>query len=122
MPKNPEVDTWLNAYDNPMKPVVSAIRDLALAADPRITEAIKWQAPTFVYKGNIASFFPKAKKHASLMFHKGAEIPGSFPGLEGDGKEARTFKVADLGDLDARADELRSIFVAWCDMCDADAK
>ena len=27
----------------------------------------------------IASFFPKAKKHASLMFHKGAEIAGDFP-------------------------------------------
>jgi hypothetical protein len=119
MSKSPDVDAWLDAYDNPMKPVVSAIRDLALATDPRITEAIKWQAPTFVYKGNIASFFPKAKKHASLMFHKGADIPGSFPGLEGDGKEARTFKVADLDDLAAKSDELKSIFRAWCDMRDA---
>ncbi len=118
MTKTPEVDAWLDVYDNPMKPVVSAIRDLALAADPRITEAIKWQAPTFVYKGNIASFFPKAKKHASLMFHKGAEIPGSFPNLQGDGKEARTFKVSDLDDLAAKADELTAIFLAWCTMRD----
>ena len=40
MNRNPDVDRWLDAYDNPMKPVVSAIRDLALACDPRITEAI----------------------------------------------------------------------------------
>ena len=53
MMKNPDVDAWLEAYDNPMKPVVVAIRDLILAADPRVTEAIKWQAPTFIYKGNI---------------------------------------------------------------------
>ena len=118
MNRNPDVDRWLEGYDNPMKPVVSAIRDLALAADPRITEAIKWQAPTFIYKGNIASFFPKAKKHASLMFHKGAEIPGGFPNLEGDGKEARSFKVADLDELDTKAEELKSIFVAWCDLRD----
>lgn len=122
MTKSTEVDTWLETYDNPMKPVVSAIRDLALAADPRITEAIKWQAPTFVYKGNIACFFPKAKKHASLMFHKGAEIPGDFPGLEGDGKEARTFKVASLDDLEGKAEELKAIFVAWCDMRDGAEK
>ncbi len=61
MNKNPAVDTWLAAYDNPMKDVVSAVRDTILAADPRVTEAIKWQAPTFIYKGNIASFFPRPR-------------------------------------------------------------
>ena len=118
MNRNPDVDRWLESYDNPMKPVVTAIRELALACDPRITEAIKWQAPTFIYKGNIASFFPKAKKHASLMFHKGAEIPGGFPNLEGDGKEARSFKVASLEDLEAKSEELTAIFTAWCDLRD----
>lgn len=113
--KNPDVDAWLDAYDNPMKPVVAAMREMILAADPRVTEAIKWQAPTFVYKGNIASFFPKATKHASLMFHKGAEIPGTFPHLTGDGKEARSFKVMSLDDLSEKAAELTQIVVAWCD-------
>ena len=116
--RNPEVDKWFEAYDNPMKSVVAAIRDKVLASDSRIEEAIKWQAPTFIYKGNIASFFPRAKKHASLMFHKGAEIPGSFENLEGDGKEARSFKVKDLDDLNAKADELAAIFKAWCDWKD----
>ena len=119
MSRNSEVDQWLKVYDNPMKPVVSAMRDVIMDHDPRIEEAIKWQAPTFIYKGNIASFFPKSKKHASLMFHKGAEIPGAFPNLVGDGKEARSFKVADLADLDEKADELRAIVSAWCAMKDA---
>ena len=99
-----------------MKPVVSAIRERVLAALPEIDEAIKWQAPTFVYKGNIASFFPKAKKHASLMFHKGAEIPGDFPNLVGDGKEARSFKVESLEDLNAKEAELLAIFRAWVEL------
>ena len=114
-----DVDQWLAAYDNPMKPVVEAMRSVIMAADPRLTETIKWQAPTFVYKGNMASFFPKSKKHASLMFHKGAAIPGNFPHLEGDGKEARSFKVADLDDLAAKTAELQAICVAWCDQQDA---
>ena len=116
--KNPEVDAWLESYDNPMKPVVAAMRDLILEADHRISETIKWQAPTFVYKGNIASFFPKAKKHASLMFHKGAEIPGDFAYLEGDGKEARSLKIADFDDLAIKSEELRAIVRAWCDLKD----
>ena len=118
MNRNPQVDQWFERYDNPMKPVVAAIRELVLAHDARIEETIKWQAPTFMYKGNIASFFPKSRKHASLMFHKGAEIPGSFPNLVGDGKETRSFKVQDLDDLHKKADELTSIFTAWCEMRD----
>ncbi len=116
--KNPDVDAWLDAYDNPMKPVVAAMREAILDADDRVTEAIKWQAPTFIYKGNIASFFPKSRKHASLMFHKGAEITGTFPNLQGDGKEARSFKVADLQDLENKRDELTGIVKAWCDQKD----
>jgi uncharacterized protein YdhG (YjbR/CyaY superfamily) len=48
MPKNNDVDVWLEAYDNPMKPLVAAIRDRVMAALPELTEAVKWQAPTFV--------------------------------------------------------------------------
>jgi hypothetical protein len=46
------------------------------------------------------------------MFHKGATIPGAFPNLEGDGKEARTFRVKDLADLDAKEDGLISVLRA----------
>ena len=40
MNRNQDVDDWLKAYDNPMKPVISAIRELALVTDGRISEAI----------------------------------------------------------------------------------
>ena len=45
---NPEVDAWMVAYDNPQKDLVQAIRLVILETDDRITEAMKWQAPTFV--------------------------------------------------------------------------
>ncbi len=113
-----EVDGWFAGYDNPQKDLMQAVRRTILAADPRIGETVKWQAPTFTYKGNIASFFPKARAHVSLMFHKGALIPGQFAGLEGEGPEARTFKVASAAELDARAGELAAIVRAWCDWRD----
>ncbi len=113
-----EVDEWLEAYDNPMKEVVVAARAVILAADERMRECIKWQAPTFTYKGNLASFNPRSKSHASLMFHKGAMIPGNFPNLEGDGKEARSMKLESLEDLETKSSELGSIVRAWCDLQD----
>lgn len=113
--RSAEVDAWMARYDNPQKPVVEAVRQAILAADPRICEAIKWQAPTFVYKGNLASFFPKAKKHATLMFHTGASLAGDFPSLEGDGDTSRSMKFSDLDDVKAKTGELRGIVKAWCD-------
>ncbi len=119
MNRNGDVTNWLEAYDNPMKAVVSAMREVILGADDRVEECIKWQAPTFTYKGNIASFFPRSKKHASLMFHTGASIPGDWQFLEGDAKEGRSIKVKSLEDLEAKRAELAAIVRAWCDMKDA---
>lgn len=122
MAKQPEVEAWLAKYDNPMKPVVLAVREVILKADRRIDECIKWQAPTFFFNGNLASFNPRSKKHASLMFHTGAQIPGKHPKLEGTGSTARYMSFADLADVKAAKRELEAIVKAWCDWKAAAAK
>jgi hypothetical protein len=114
-----DVDAWMATYDNPMKPVVEAVRRIILKADTRIGETIKWQSPTFVYKGNLASFNPRSKAHASLLFHTGASIKGDFPSLEGGEAVARYMKFASKEDVKARAAELKRIVKAWCDQRDA---
>lgn len=115
MPKRPEVDAWFARYDNPKKDVVMRIRDIVLSADPRIDECIKWQAPTFMFEGNLASFFPKSKEHASLMFHTGAQIPGSHPRLEGGGGTSRVMKIASMAEADAARGDLERVVRAWCE-------
>ncbi|MEZ4372728.1 MAG: DUF1801 domain-containing protein [Polyangiaceae bacterium] len=118
MARAQEVETWFASYDNPMKPVVLAMRELILAADPRIGECIKWKSPTFEYRGNLASFNPRSKAHASLMFHTGAQIPGTFPSLEGTGEMARFLKVDSLEAIDGIRAELETIVRAWCNSRD----
>ena len=113
-----EVDEWFASYDNPQKEVLLLLRRMLLASDRRIGECIKWKSPTFTYKGNIASFNPRTKSHASLMFHTGAGIPGSFPHLEGSGDVARYLKVSDLEQAKQLQGELVAIFKAWCEMKD----
>jgi uncharacterized protein YdhG (YjbR/CyaY superfamily) len=118
--RNPEVDAWFERYENPMKPVVERIRAIVLKADRRVDECIKWQAPTFVYRGNLASFFPKSKQHASLMFHAGARIPGDHPRLEGDGETGRVLKIATVAEANAAKKDIERIVRAWCDWRDAE--
>lgn len=121
MPRSPNVDAWFAKYENPMKPVVQRVRELVLAADPRIDECIKWQAPTFTYLGNLASFFPKSKQHASLMFHLGAQIPGKHARLEGTGDVSRVLKLATVADANAAKADLTRLVRAWCDWREAEA-
>ena len=110
---DPDVDAWFERYDNPQKELVLAVREAILAADERVTEAVKWQAPTFVYAGNIASFYPKAKQHVSLMFHQGASLPDPAGLLEGEGDTSRVAKFADADDLAAKQDALQDLVRAW---------
>ena len=114
MNRNPEVDAWFEAYDNPQKEVVQAVREIILAADDRITECIKWKAPTFVFHGNIASFMPRAKQHASLMFHTGAKIPGKHAVLEGGGETARYINFHGADDVGKKRKGLEKVVAAWC--------
>jgi hypothetical protein len=110
-----EVDQWFAASEHPMKAVMSAVRDVILDADGRVTEAIKWKTPTFVYKGNIASFNPQAKAFVSLMFHRGAEIPGDHPILIGGGDTTRYSRFDDLAMVERSRGELSAVVRAWCD-------
>ena len=109
-----EVDAWFAELDHPLKEVMQRTRELILAADERVEESVKWKTPTFSYNGNIVSIQPRAKRFVSLMFHRGSEIPGEHPDLEGDAALVRTMKFADLADLEARGDALGAVIRAWC--------
>ena len=110
------VDAWFNATDHPRKDLMQAVRRAVLAADARVTETIKWKAPTFMFNGNIASINPQAKSHVSLMFHTGASIPGDFPSLQGGSGTAKYMRFEDEADCAAKSDELQSVIRAWCKM------
>ncbi len=111
--RNPEVDAWFESYENPQKDLVQAVREVILDADPRVTEAIKWKAPTFMYAGNIASFYPKSSKHVSLMFHAGASLPDPDGLLDGEGDTSRVARFDSAEDLSAKTPALHALIAAW---------
>jgi hypothetical protein len=113
MTSGPEVDAWFAERQHPLTDAMQLARRLILEADPRVTESIKWKTPTFDFRGNIVSFNP-SKKFVSLLFHRGAEIAGDFPRLEGDGRLVRTMRFTDVAEVEQAADELQAVIRAWC--------
>ena len=113
-----EVDAWFDSYENPQKDAMLRVREVVLSADGRMSECVKWSTPTFTYKGNLASFQPRARKFVSLLVHRGSEIPGDHPVLEGDAPLARTMRFADVADVETRRAELEAVVRGWCDSKD----
>jgi hypothetical protein len=112
---NPQVDDWFQTLNHPLKEAMLLTRQIILDADERISESIKWSTPTFEFKGNLVSFQPKAKQFVSLMFHRGAEIPGEHPELEGDSALVRIMRFQDEADVEAHRSALQAVVRAWCD-------
>lgn len=112
---NPQVEGWFQSFDHPLKEAMLLTRQIILEADERISESIKWSTPTFEFRGNLASFQPKAKQFVSLMFHRGSEIPGDHPDLEGDALLIRIMRFQDRADVEAHRDVLQAVVRAWCD-------
>lgn len=113
-----EVDDWFMKLYHPQKETMQAIRLAIKSADSRMTECMKWKTPTFVYKGDFASLQSNARKFASLMFHRGAQIPGEHPYLEGDARLVRTMKFRDVQDVEGKQSAIEAIVKSWCDWRD----
>lgn len=116
---NPKVDEWFTKYDNPQKEAAMRVREIILGVDERISEEIKWQAPTFIYKGNIASFFPKSKKNVSLMFHKGALIHDESNLLEGAVRKQGLQNLPIWKEVEERKTDLETVIRMWIKIQDA---
>ena len=116
MGKSPEVDEWLKSSDHPLIGAIRRVREIVLRADKRVEECIKWKSPTFTFRGNIASINPNTKKKVSLMFHRGADIPGRHPDLVGGGGTVKYMYFADRNDVDAHRTGIEAVVRAWCDL------
>jgi hypothetical protein len=117
---NAEVDKFLKAKKHPLTAEIQKVREIILQSDDKVEEVIKWSSPTFMYKGNIASFYMNAKGFVSLMFHKGAMIkdPGGL--LEGEGKESRVARFSDLKDIERKKKALQTLIRNWIKFRDED--
>jgi len=61
------------------------------------------------------------KDAVGLMFHKGAEIPGDHPLLEGDGRLVRTMRFTDVAGIETRRPDIERAIVAWCNWRDEES-
>ncbi len=116
--RNPKVDALIKAKKNPLTGEIQRVREIILGVSDKIEEDVKWSAPTFMYKGNIASFYMNSKKHVSLVFHNGASISDKYGLLEGEGNVSRVAKFLDINDIEKKQKALQAVVKEWIKMKD----
>jgi len=121
MTTSPDVERWFAEKKPPTEPTIQRVREIILRADRRMTEFVKYGTLTFGFDGDFATFVQVSnKKQVSVMFNRGARIPGKFAHLNGPGPSARFMRFADPAEAQARAAELAKIVAAWCSLTPAE--
>ncbi len=92
---DPSVDAYIDALPDWQQVICREVRDLVHAADPDVTETIRFtNRPDFVPQGNICALLA-AKDHVNVFLYDGAMVPDPEQIITGghDNKTARTVAI-----------------------------
>jgi len=116
------VDAYMCRLQHPQKAEIEAVRVIVLNADSKVAERVKWNAPSFYYRDDIAAFNPRAKGFVQLVFvfHRGKMIDDRFDLLEGAYKDRRLARFVDMNDVRAKENALQCVVRRWIELTDAE--
>lgn len=111
-PTDPEqVEQYLSTLEHPMKAELEALRAIILGANAKISERIKWNAPSYYYQEDIVTFGPPARKpdEILLVFHHPAVVKINSDLLQGDYKDRRLATFKSMEEVLANREEVSRI-------------
>ena len=109
------VEAYFREIDHPFKAEMEAVRAIVLAVSDKISERIKWNAPSFYYKEDLGAFNPRATEYAHLilLFPDGAGMDDKSGLLEGNHKDRREAKFHSLDDVKNKRRALEKLVKNW---------
>jgi hypothetical protein len=117
-----EVEAFLATLAHPQDTALRRLRAVILAADPRIGEGIKWNAPSFHVDGrHFATMQLRRADRLLLVLHLGAGKKALPEGAIVDpdglltwlGADRATWTFAGVQDVDTHAAALQSLLRQW---------
>jgi hypothetical protein len=109
------VESYMRDIDHPFKAEMEAVRAIILGVSDKISERIKWNAPSFFYKEDLGAFNPRASEYAHLilLFPGGEGMDDKSGLLEGNHKDRREAKFHSLDDVKAKKRALEKLVKNW---------
>lgn len=116
------VDDFLAMLDHPRRAEIEALRALILDADPRVREAVKWNAPSFLVAEHFATFRLRPAATVQVVLHTGARArpeplapriddPAGLLAWASPDRCVATFR--DAADVEAKRDAFLHVVRQW---------
>ncbi|QMV45231.1 DUF1801 domain-containing protein [Cohnella cholangitidis] len=118
----------MNSLEHPLKKEIEEVRKIILSANDRITEQIKWKAPSFRYNNeDRVTFNLQGKGFFRLVFHRGAKVKDSLEKgiassidpaglLEWVADDRAIVKLKDMADVEAKREILVETVARWIEL------
>ena len=115
------VDEYVDGLEEPRRKEVQAVRRIILGVNPKITEEIKWNAPSFALGEHFVTFNAWSTDEVQLIFHHGPKkatskgVPIDDPDglLEWLATDRASMKLHGMKDIQAKKSALQSLVRAW---------
>lgn len=121
MTKTPTIDQYLATFEHPLLDAITEVRRIFAAHSPEITEEVKWNAPTFRYRGQyLVTIHVKALDRVMLIFHNAVTPRVESALLEGDYADGRRMAYfASVEAVRAQRAELDDVIAQLIELLDA---
>lgn len=97
------VHEFMEKLEHPLKTEVELLREIIKGANEDVAEDIKWNAPSFSYKGEyLVTFNLRARDRLHLVFHNPMVAKVKNPLLEGDYPDRRMAYFSDEHDIQGK--------------------
>ncbi|MGB2833021.1 MAG: DUF1801 domain-containing protein [Methylotenera sp.] len=122
MAKTITVHDFMANLAHPLKAEIEAVRAIILAADANITECIKWNAPSFYFKDDFATFKLRPAETIQVVLHTGAKVkteanvlkindPAGL--LKWASKDRCVATFSDMKDIETKKEAFTAIITQW---------
>jgi hypothetical protein len=108
------VNAYMAKLEHPLKREIEAVRKIILDASSKIAERVKWNAPSFFYKEDMAAFTPRYSDYVLLIFvfPKGL-VKDNSNLLEGEWTDRRMVKFYNMNDIQSKKRALQNVVKDW---------
>ncbi|MEO6722471.1 MAG: DUF1801 domain-containing protein [Ferruginibacter sp.] len=111
------VNDYMDQLKHPLKDEIEAVRTI-ITSNKKISERIKWNAPSYYYKEDLVTFNPRNQKQVHLVFHNQAIVDIKSTLLEGVYKDRRMTYFDSMAAIKKNKKELEGIINEYINAMD----
>lgn len=117
-----DVDEYMKRLKHPFKKEMESVRKIIKGANKKISERVKWNAPSYYSSADLVTFNHRNEKVVHLVFHHPAIVKIKSALLEGDYKDRRMAYLKNMKEVNSNKKELTRIINELVRLADKNQK